>query len=269
MTAERPSRPVVLPAPWVRSVRFMPVSTGEVHLWGASVLTAAPAMTSLLRLLDATERSRSERFHFERDRDRFVVAHGLKRLVLGRCTGVAPSALRFATGSYGKPALITDGPHLEFNMSDSGDIVLVAVALGVAVGVDAEARTSDMDDAELTSVAVTAFSPAERAALARARTPDRRRVFFDTWSRKEAYLKATGDGVTLGLDHFDVSADEHDARLIADRRELGAADRWGMGPLDLGDDFSSALAWDRLACTSALVVRTHDAQTALLGEHAP
>jgi 4'-phosphopantetheinyl transferase len=233
-------------AEWEHPAALPSLGDDEIHVWRISIAACAPALDRWMPLLDADERARHARFHFQRDRDRFVVGHAVMRLLLAHYGVRAPTALEFTVGKFGKPFLVNAARTLEFNMSDSGDIVLAAVSAGCAVGVDVEVWSSDMPDDELTLTGETAFSAPEQAALAHAAPPDRRSVFFTTWSRKEAYLKATGDGVTLGLDHFDVSADPHHARLLVDRRAPGAAERWGMHALDLGPAVAGALVWDRV-----------------------
>ncbi|MBI3792689.1 MAG: 4-phosphopantetheinyl transferase family protein, partial [Gemmatimonadetes bacterium] len=105
----------------------------------------------------------------------------------------------------------------------------------------------------------------ERAVVTGDPPADRARRFFTTWSRKEAYIKATGDGIVPGLDHFDVSSAADDARLLADRRTPGATERWAMCALDLGPDVAGAVVWDRLVSPPIRIVRCLVATPATLG----
>ena len=195
-------------------------------------------------MLSPEEQVRARRFHAERHRRRFVVAHGALRQILGTYLERQPETLAFAAGPNGKPSLAGDEPgrrRLEFNLSHSGDLALVAVAWDRPVGVDLEEWERDMNHLEL---AERFFSPAERESLRAlaASADDLVRGFFAAWSRKEAYLKASGHGVTRGLHHFDVTLTPHEpARLLADRRDAEALERWRMVALPPAPGFSGAL----------------------------
>jgi 4'-phosphopantetheinyl transferase len=213
---------------------------GVVHVW--RVPLADPAAARALRpLLDDEERARADRFYREEHRVRFAVAHGWKRRILARYAGRPASSLRFVCGEHGKPSLAGDGAgDLHFNLSHSGDLALVAVAR-TPVGVDVERWDAEVEHLEL---AERFFSPSERGAL-RALAEDADAVvagFFAAWSRKEAYLKATGHGISRGLHHFDVTlAPGVQARLLADRLDPAATARWVMHALDVAPGYSAAL----------------------------
>ncbi len=230
---------------------------GEIECWRVSIAECDTALPAWRALLSADERSRRDALRFERDRDRFVVARALQRLVLARYLGCAPSALAFMRGAHGKPALSSPAETgLGFNLSDSGDLVLMAVARRREVGIDVEQWAADLDSDALDELAGTAFSDAECAMLAAAAADDRPRAFFAIWSRKEAYIKATADGLSQGLAHFDVSADADDARLLQDRRAPRATDAWALTALDVGTGYAGALAWSRPANGPEPIIRT-------------
>ena len=151
-------------------------------------------------VLAADECERARRFRFERDRARYVVGRGLLRVLLGRYLATDPVEIRFAYGPYQKPSLAGTGPR--FNLSHSGSVALLAFSAGGEVGIDVE-----RDDADLARERIPErfFSAAEvRAlrALPRALQP---RAFLCCWTRKEAFIKARGDGLSLALDSFDVT----------------------------------------------------------------
>ncbi|MGH7617367.1 MAG: 4'-phosphopantetheinyl transferase family protein, partial [Gemmatimonadaceae bacterium] len=202
---------------------------------------------ALLPLLSADERARAERFMRDRDAEAFIVAHGTLRRVLARYLDAAPDTLAFITGPHGKPALASrEGRALEFNLSHSGDLALIAVARAGPVGIDVECRNRDVEHLRL---AEHFFSPAERTALrALARELDSlTEGFFNAWTRKEAYLKATGYGITRGLHHFDVSiAPGEPAALLGDRLDPSATDRWRLSELRPGAGFQAALVVPRV-----------------------
>ena len=214
---------------------------GTVHVWRIA-LDDADAHRVVGPLLSADERERAQRFHRPEHRRRFTVAHGWKRRLLAAYVGQSPDALRFECGPHGKPALVgVDAHNVHFNLSHSGGLALVAVRPGGPVGVDIECWNRAREHFRL---AQRAFSAGERAAL-EALAGDADAVvaaFYDAWSRKEAYLKATGHGVTRGLHHFDVTlAPQEPARLVADRRDDQALERWRMVALTPAPDFSGAL----------------------------
>ena len=212
-----------------------------VHVWRVR-LDRQPAPSDW-EVLSTDEDARARRFFAERHRRRFVVAHSELRRILARYAGIPPVALRFVTGEFGKPALDagTSRTSLEFNLSHSHELALVAVSVGQPVGVDVERWDAEVEHLNL---AERFFSPAERAALRYLEeSPDKVVAgFFAAWSRKEAYLKASGHGITRGLHHFDVTLMPGEpARLVTDRLDTGAASRWMMAALDAAAGYSAAL----------------------------
>lgn len=177
----------------------------ECRIWWADPRTAAPRLRGLL---SPAEVARHDRLRLPEDRDRYAAAHGLLRVALGAYLGTRPEALSFAarcrrcgSDGHGKPYLASpalDGADAPgFSLSHSGERVVVAVTPGPAVGVDVELVQPLRD---LDSLTGTVLAPSERAALDGMAYEQRTRAFFVTWTRKEALLKATGDGLGLGAD---------------------------------------------------------------------
>ena len=165
------------------------------------------------------------------------------RRIVASYADVLPQRLVFANGPYGKPALVRESNTrmVEFNLSHSGDIALVAASAGPHVGIDVEQWKEHIEHLEL---AERFFSPAERQALHELSHRPERVVggFFAAWSRKEAYLKATGEGIALGLDHFDVSlVPDEPARLLSDAHDAKATARWTMTAISPAPRYSAAL----------------------------
>jgi 4'-phosphopantetheinyl transferase len=169
----------------------------DVHVV-AFDLDAEPA--SVL-LLSEDERLRAERFHFERDRRRFVAARSVLRRSLARYLGADPAELVFEYGAHGKPSL--PGSGVTFNVSHSGRAALVAFAPGFDVGVDLELLAHGRPDDH--RVADRFFSPYEVSTLASYPAAERSGAFLRCWTRKEAFVKAHGDGLSLSLQDFDVA----------------------------------------------------------------
>jgi 4'-phosphopantetheinyl transferase len=193
-------------------------------------------------LLDADERRRAEAFVFDRDRRRFTIARALLRITIAHALDLTPQELAFDYGPWHKPSLAWPprGRELQFNVSHAGDVAVIVTAWHRPVGVDVECVRADLDHAQL---AVRFFSPRERAALAVLAPGVRARAFFDVWTRKEAYVKARGLGLSMPLDSFDVAAAPAatDA-LLATRPDSGDAARWTVRALAAPPGYAAALA---------------------------
>jgi 4'-phosphopantetheinyl transferase len=181
--------------------RFV-ISADEVHVWRASLERPPAAVARLRPLLAPDEQRRADRFRFERDRSRFIVGRGLLRVLLGRYLGLEPEQLRFQYGAFEKPRLAHDGPW--FNVSHSGTIALYAVSTAGELGIDVE-----LDDADFAQerIAERFFSSTEVDVLRSLPEALQPRAFLNCWTRKEAFIKARGDGLSLALNSFDVSLD--------------------------------------------------------------
>jgi 4'-phosphopantetheinyl transferase len=177
------------------------VAAGEMHVWHAWLDQPAVVVEQLHGLLAEDERARAASFHFDRDRGRYVVGRGLLRSLLAAYTGAAPRDLEFRYGEFDKPRLAGTGPR--FNISHSGAIALLVFVEGVEVGIDVELEGGDEFPRD--RIAERFFSPAEVAALGALPAPERPRAFLRCWTRKEAFIKARGDGLSLPLDSFDVT----------------------------------------------------------------
>jgi 4'-phosphopantetheinyl transferase len=173
----------------------------------ATRLDAAPELVGELHaLLSDQEKRRASRRAFGRDRRRFIVARGRLRQLLGARLGVRPESVELAYGAHGKPALAPRfaDADLRFNVSHCDDVAAYVVAFGEGreIGIDIEAVRVMSDAVDL---AARFFSDAERAAYRALEPPDRPLGFFNCWTRKEAFIKALGDGLSHPLNRFDVS----------------------------------------------------------------
>lgn len=210
-----------------------------VHLWSLELAAHPEEIARLGDLLAADERERAARYHFDRHRRRYIVGQGALRVLLGRYASLDPAALSFTYGPRGKPSLVEE-PELHFNVSHSHERAVVAVARHGPLGVDIE-RRRELEDAD--SIAKRFFSAAEAAAYLEVPAERRLRAFFDCWTRKEAFVKALGEGLFLSLDRFDVSlAPGEPARVLAIDGDPERARRWSLAELSLADDFAGSLA---------------------------
>lgn len=202
-------------------------------------LDAGPGVVDRLgALLCDDERGRAARFVTDTLRTRFVVARAALRSILGAQLACDPRALRFSYGRAGKPLL--EGGGIDFNLSHSRGLAVVACARGCEIGIDVEALRT-MED--LLNIARRFFAPGEYAQLAALEPSLQADAFFRCWTRKEAYLKARGDGITVALDHFEVSLlpDAPPALLRIDG-DAGAAAQWQLHHLAPAPGYVGALA---------------------------
>jgi 4'-phosphopantetheinyl transferase len=215
-----------------------------VTVWRVDVPAHAPHLPVLQALLGDDERQRAARFLRHEDAVRSIVARASLRVLLGRATGIAPQDLCFVYGAKGKPALAPStpcSPPVHFNLSHSGDVVLIAVSPDCAMlGVDVEQEHTLTDAAGMADYVLT---PRERAVYESLDASERRAAFYRAWTCKEALVKATGDGLAIGLDHFEVTLAPREApRVVAVGADTGAAAAWQLAVLDAGPGYAGALA---------------------------
>jgi len=237
---------------WLPPPVALTLPDGEVHVWRATLDLPPGRIHEFQRTLAPDEGARAERFYFERDRIHYTVGRGLLRMILGRYLQVVPGQIRFCYNAYGKPAL--DPAHgpcpLRFNLSHSGGLALYALASNREVGVDVERIRTDLAYAQ---IAAHTFSALENALLSSLPADVQPTAFFNCWTRKEAYVKAHGAGLSLPLDQFAVSlAPGEPARLIHTAGAPQEAARWSLRALAPGQDYVGALAVEgqdwRLKC---------------------
>ena len=228
-------------ASWRVPPKTLVLRRDEVHVWRANLNVTAAHERLLREALSQEELRRASRFHFQRDRERFVVARGVLRAILARYVAREPGQLRFCYGPYGKPVLNPEcGVNaLRFNSSHSHDLVLCAVTLERAIGVDVEhVRGGDAED-----LARGFFSPQEIAALTALPPDNRQAAFFACWTRKEAYVKAKGDGFTMRPDRFSVSCSPGEPAALLDvEGQPEEATRWSLWALNPAPGYVAALA---------------------------
>lgn len=229
------------PAAWGSPPPTAVLESDQVQVWITSLDQGSEAMAGYLDTLEPAERARAFRFHFERDRARFIVARGTLRALLGQYLNAQPGEIRFSYNSYGKPSLSGLGADegIRFNVSHSHDSALFAFCWNREVGVDIERIRPDFGTEQ---IAERFFSPGEIAALRELRPEQRVEAFFNCWTRKEAYIKARGEGLSFPLDQFDVGlAPGEPARLLCVRGEPNEALRWSMRDLDAGEEYRAAV----------------------------
>ncbi len=216
------------------------LSSSEVHVWLAPLDQLH--VSQLAQTLSEEELARAGRFHFRRDRERFIACRSLLRTILSRYLCVEPHQLRICYGTYGKPYLEeeVEKNKLQFNLSHSHGLALYAFTRGRNIGVDLE-YIRRMPD--FSQIAARFFSQNEYAALNALPESQRQEAFFYCWTRKEAYIKAIGNGLMHPLNSFDVSlAPGEPACLLNVEGDPEEASRWSLKSLNPVPGYVAALA---------------------------
>jgi 4'-phosphopantetheinyl transferase len=222
---------------------------GEVHVWRVSLAIPRDEESARYAALAADERARADRFLVAPARTQFVAARSALRTILAGYVGKRPSDIAFQLGPIGKPALSPPGREpLLFNLSHSRELALVAVTRLGEIGVDVEC-VREMASRE--QLAERFFHPNEVAALHTLPQADRASGFFNAWTRKEAFLKATGKGISFGIDRVEVTLAPGDgARVLTVDGSREAAERWSVATLEPASGYIGAVAfegrWDRI-----------------------
>ncbi|MSP14414.1 MAG: 4'-phosphopantetheinyl transferase superfamily protein [Chloroflexi bacterium] len=239
---------------------YLPSLTGDaVHLWQVLLNATLYPPGKLQPLLAPGEMERAGRYYFQRDREAFILARGFLRLILGVYLDMAPHELHFGYAAYGKPFLVAGqgaaDSALTFNISHSHGLMLLAVTLERQVGVDVEFIRTDFDSQELSA---RFFAAAECAFLRSLPPAAQAEAFFAIWTRKEAYIKARGEGLSCPLDSFDVTPPDRDwGRKILLQEKMGfkngaSTPVWLVQEVALESGYKAALASEGENCRLSL-----------------
>jgi len=215
---------------------------GEVHVWYAALDRYASFTQQYYRTLSADEQSRAERFRFERDKNHFIAARGLLREILRHYLHTTPEEISFCYNPQGKPALQNhpDNQNLMFNVSHSHGMALYAITQKKNIGIDVEQIRNDV---EADKIATRFFSEQEASILYSLPIHLKTRGFYNCWTRKEAYLKARGEGLMTPLSKFSVSLTPgKPAALINCQWDPDETSRWTLHELNVDHRYIAALA---------------------------
>jgi 4'-phosphopantetheinyl transferase len=205
----------------------------KILIWRVDLLATDDVGRRCWELLAPDERARADRFRSAQDRTRFILARGALRSILGDYVGAAPRRLEFHRSPFGKPSLVGPSDVVpDFNVSRARDVMVCAIADGARVGVDIETVTRAPGERNESAY----FSPVERDCLERLEPHRRAEAIAICWTRKEAFIKARGEGLSFPLDAFDVSVHPDPPRLLATRPDGGEASRWSLYDLEMDDD---------------------------------
>ena len=218
------------------------LSDHEVHLWRIHLDEIATAESRWRSILSSDELARATRFHFMRHRQNFTASRALLRIILGNYVGCEPAKIIFEYTERGRPLISSHhgDTGLQFTVSHSGARALLAFAKCRRLGVDIEQIRNILN---CMAVARRFFSPAEQKALAAMQGPEQFTAFFRCWTRKEAYIKGHGLGLSFPLQDFDVSIRPGEKNaLLATRPNADEAALWSLCDLDVGEGYAAALS---------------------------
>lgn len=214
------------------------ISPTDVRVWSAALDQPAEVVRQLYGLLAADERSRADRFHFDRDRRRFIVGRGVLRSILGAYVQQPPDQIIFNYSAYGKPA---GNVALHFNVAHSHELALLAFTTEAPVGIDVEYLRRVVSDRD--RLVERFFAAEENEAYRALPEAEKQAAFFRCWTRKEAYIKAIGTGLSYPLDRFVVSlTPDQPAGLMSSADDALAAQRWSLLHLEPASDYVGAVA---------------------------
>lgn len=215
----------------------------DVHVWRVSLDLTSTILDRLRRFLSPDELARAARFHFERDRQHFIVARGCLRTILSRYLKMHAADIQFIYGPQGKPqldssCLDTQPPY--FNLAHSEGLAIYAVTRVGEIGIDLECIRPEFTGDD---IANRFFSPGEVSCLNAMPKDVRPEAFFNCWTRKEAFIKAIGMGLSLPLDQFEVTlAPGEPAQLVRTTWDEDEASRWSIKSIDVGENYVAAVA---------------------------
>ncbi len=218
------------------------LASDEVHVWHQELNGGSFAIDTFRRVLSSEEQQRALRFRFDRDRNQYIATRGTLRILLASYLKLAPKQMSFAYSEHGRPRLAAEveADAIDFNVSHSGGQALLAFTRGRKIGIDIERVRRDFATGE---IAERFFSVAERDALRALPQGQRHEAFFRCWTRKEAFIKALGEGLSHPLDQFDVSlVPGAPATLLATRPDARECTRWKLCDIDMPSDYAAALA---------------------------
>jgi 4'-phosphopantetheinyl transferase len=223
---------------WPTPSSIPQLAAGEVHVWRIDLDIPDARWQALRSLLSDDELAKAERFHFAKHRRRTIVSHAALRILLCQYLPCPPRNIAFSYNTHGKPCLADQTRRIKFNLSHTQEIMLVAFVLDSEVGIDIESVTRKVD---YMGVGQRWFSALESHTLQS--LPERERVdaFFRAWCRKEAYIKARGEGMSHPLQRFSVALDKHEPRLVEHLDDSRETRRWTFIDVDVAENYRATV----------------------------
>jgi 4'-phosphopantetheinyl transferase len=221
--------------------RSFDLSMRQIHVWTLRTNTPCNEIARFEELLAPDERSRAAQFRVSRPRESFILTRAALRHLIGQYLGQRPSSVSLQNGPHGKPTL-SHNSELQFNVTHSGEMAAIALTQGCDIGIDIEQIRLFPD---LEQVATRSFCYEEAAEINSLPAGERERAFFACWTRKEAYIKAIGVGLSRPLDTFRVAAKpDASENLLFLEDATNTSESWTLRDLQLGPDYAGAIAYN-------------------------
>jgi 4'-phosphopantetheinyl transferase len=230
---------------WQFSTSTPQLAVGEVHVWRIGLDIADGKWQALTPLLTEDEQNKADRFRFEKHCRRHIVGRGALRTLLGEYLRRPPRSIEFAYNRHGKPRLADADSGMRFNLSHTGEIMLATFVLDSEIGIDIESINHDMD---CMALGRRCFSTLETQIMQSLPEHEHVDAFFRVWCRKEAYIKARGEGMSHPLQRFSVSMDKHTPRLLEHLDDGRETDRWTFIELEVAENCRAALVVESPSC---------------------
>ncbi len=227
---------------WQIFPKNLELTRQNIHVWRVNLDLPSLEVEELAAVLSQDEIVRANRFYFAQHRQRFIVARGMLRKILGRYLDIEPDQVQFEYSSRGKPSLSPQfsASKIQFNISHSQGMALCGITCDRLIGIDLEYLRS-LADAE--SIAKRFFSLREHKIISSLPAATKEKVFFQFWTAKEAYLKATGDGLSGGLEQVEVDINsDQSLRLVSIQGDYQKANNWSLYPLIPDVNYIATLA---------------------------
>lgn len=222
------------------------IKDNEIHVWSANIDQPNSVIQELTQTLSEDELKRADRFYFDKHKNRFITCRGILRNILGNYLEIAPEKIQFCYSDRGKPALLPNNNNLYFNLSHSENMAVYAMTRKLQIGVDIE-YIRPITDAE--EIAKRFFSESEYKLIQSLPENQKQLAFFNCWTRKEAYIKAIGQGLAYSLDKIEVSLIPGESpRIISIGGDTNLANNWSIYELKLNNSYAAALAIEENNC---------------------
>ncbi len=230
--------------PWQPGPASPELAPDDLHLWLAQLDLSDHDVRALYQTLSPDEQARARKFQFADDTRRFAVARGALRAILSSYIGRSPKEVKFEYSSFGKPRLTAEpgqsAASFSFNLSHSGELALYAIGLQRRIGVDIEQLRPQIAEEH---IAEHFFSPREVHMLRQLPPNEQVPAFFRCWTRKEAYVKARGEGLSIPLNRFDVTLrPDEPAALLSTADGIDEVSRWTLHAVDIAPGYEAAVA---------------------------
>lgn len=217
----------------------MDLEIEELHIWHISLIQSQATIETLANHLDENEKAKAEKFRFKTDRLNYIISHGAGREILAEYLDCLPSVIQFEENDYGKPFLRENKKKIYFNLSHSHEIALLAVSKKRQVGVDIEFIRTNFEEINIVE---QIFSTPEIETLQSLPKNLKTKAFFDCWTRKEAFIKAVGQGLSFPLKEFSVTFSPFEEARLSLENIFLKTESWRLIKLNVADNYAAAAA---------------------------